>query len=254
MEKFLLFPGLPVLMALSVGCGPLATPLDQGTDPPVRLLLGGEAFQGRPPASLDEADLTIVSGDPGTLGAAGVDVLVADAPADGFTTVSGATPYRKKVGGHEVAVFGATSPEKDGEAVLREVRATAGAVDFVVVYLRWPRTGAACPDGARRSLTAALVEAGADTVVAAGGPVQPGGFLAAGEGFVHYGLGLLNGGRGGLLSLEAGRHTVHEAVWSPSTARGPLTGPPREDAYREWSEARTSCPGLTEGAAALRTS
>ncbi|MEO3782011.1 CapA family protein [Actinocorallia sp. B10E7] len=241
-------------MASTAGCGPLAAPLDQGTEPPIRILLGGEAFQGRPPASLDEADLTVVSGDPATLGAAGVDVLVADTPADGFTTVSGTVPYSKEIGGHEVAVFGATSPERDKKALLRAVRTTADTTDFVMVYLLWPRTGTACPDDARRSLTAALVEAGADAVVGAGGPVQPGGFLAEGLGFVHYGLGFLNGGSGGLLDLKVGGTTVLKATWNPSTARGPLTGQAKEHARRQWRDGLTSCPGLDEGPAALRTS
>ncbi len=246
--------GLVILGAvLATGCGPLAAPLDQGTEPPVKIVFGGEAAPGRPPAGLDGADLAVASGDPATLRAAGIDLLVTPAPAEGFTTVSGTEPYRKEIGGYDLAVFGATSPEADKEALLRKVRAVAADADFVAVYLaRSPEEGP-CPDENRRALTGALVKAGADAVVSAG-EVRPGGYLAEGTGFVHHGLGFLSGGRGGLLTLEVTRNTVHTADWTPSTARGPLTGTVKDDALREWSAARTTCPGLTEGPAALRTS
>ncbi|GAA3193858.1 hypothetical protein [Actinocorallia longicatena] len=234
-------PAAVAALVFVSGCGPLATVVDQGTEPPLTVVFGGEAGRGRLPDGLRSADLAVASGDATALKAAGVGVVVEASRPGGVVSVE------KSVQDHDLVVIGATAPY-DRDGLVRAVRDAGG--DTVLVYLLPSAGEDACPAADRRDLFGRLVTAGADVVVAAG-PPGPGGFVKDEPTVVHYGLGRLGGGEGGLLTLTIARHDVLTADWAPSTARGPRTGAAAQSALARWRGLRTSCPGLTEGSAAL---
>ena len=182
-------------------------------------------------------------------------------------------PHIAIVGGHRVAVIGATQviePEdiaawtaqsdapgvasaKRVDRLAAEVEAVRDEVDTVVVFVHWGVEGDDCPSTSQQELAAALVEAGADVVVGSHAHrVQGAGRL--GEAVVGYGVGDLLHGRPGLddtegaallVSIDGRRVEGYE--WVPvrvvDGVPEPVTGDDAIEVMEEW-EARRDCAGL----------
>jgi poly-gamma-glutamate capsule biosynthesis protein CapA/YwtB (metallophosphatase superfamily) len=182
-------------------------------------------------------------------------------------------PFRRTIGGHRIAVIGATQvlddhlvsawtagPGKPGLAsakdvprLLQEVRVARRTSDTVVVYLHWGIELEQCPSARQRTLARQLVSAGADVVVGGHahrlqGVGRMGGALVGyGLGnFVWYGTSELSTQTGVLLVTVDGRRVLGYR-WVPARivdgVPRPLTGPERRRELASWRSLR-GCTGL----------
>lgn len=207
-------------------------------------------------------------------------VAIKRAQPDGMVIGGGAdedeayAPFVADVGGHTVAVIGATQvldggliaswtagPEAPGLAsakrvdrLVAEVAAARSTADTVVVFLHWGIEGEECPSASQRELARALVDAGADIVVGTHAHrVQGGGRL--GEAVVHYGLGNFLFGtvseasaKTGVFLVEIDGRDVRGYEWRPGRIvdRVPWPVDPAADAAAraDWDALR-GCTDLT---------
>lgn len=181
-------------------------------------------------------------------------------------------PFVRGIGGHVVAVIGATQvlepdriatdtagPQEAGVAsakrvdrLVAEVEAARSMADTVVVYVHWGTPGATCPSTSQQELAGALVAAGAD-VVAGPGTGRVLGAGRSGTAAVAYGLGgFLVDDPGetsaGVLLVRVDGRDVVEIEWVPARRTDgvlrPLEGAEADAAAAEW-ESRRDCTGLT---------
>jgi poly-gamma-glutamate synthesis protein (capsule biosynthesis protein) len=185
-------------------------------------------------------------------------------------------PWTATIGGHRVAVLGATqvldsslasswaagpsSPglasAKQPAALVEAVTRAAAEADTVAVVLHWGVEKETCPTRAQQDLARAVVEAGADIVV--GGHahrLQGGGHL--GDAVVGYGLGNLvfdtadtsEGALSGMLRVRADGQGRFDYQWVPARLVGGLPqrleGEAADAAVADWTD-RRACTGLAD--------
>jgi Bacterial capsule synthesis protein PGA_cap len=233
---------LGVLLVLSTGCGPLATVVDEGTTEPVTVTFGGEGTVGSP-GLLGGSELIVTAADKEM---PGVDVAVSPRTVGRTPTAWGSSPRKLKFRDHTLALFGG-SPEDGMSALSGGVSKAADNHEWVLVYLRSSSQDGTCPSVLLRNAVKQLLDAGADVVVASGtGGVRPGGFGADTNRFVHYGLGRLDSD-GGLLTMTLTSSTIRSAEWSPTNARGRLSGAAEQKNLKDWRDLRRRCEDLAIG-------
>ena len=182
-------------------------------------------------------------------------------------------PYRTTINGQRIAVIGATQvlddhlidawtagPGKPGLASAKDVRRLLEAVrrarrsaDTVVVFLHWGVELMECPTTDQRTLSRALVDAGADVIVGGhahrlqGAGRMRGALVGYGLGnFVWYGTSELSTRTGVLFVTVTGRR-VDAYRWEPARivdgVPRPMVGSERASALRSWRTLR-GCTGL----------
>lgn len=181
-------------------------------------------------------------------------------------------PFVRDIGGHTVAVIGATQlldaeriatdtagPDQAGVAsakridrLVAEVEAARTEADTVVVYVHWGAEGETCPGPGQQELAAALVAAGADVVGGPGaGRLQGAG--RAGEAAVAYGLGRFIADdpadpSTGVLLVQVDGRDVLDIEWVPAVRTDgvpvALEGDEATAAAGEWDSLR-DCTDLS---------
>jgi hypothetical protein len=200
-------PLQPVLEGADLTVANLDAPIGDGAAAAPPSVLAALAAAGIDVVSVAN-DRSLVLGAPGVyqaLASDGRGKLLVGVGADEDEAYR---PFVREVGGHTVAVIGATQllaperiesdtarPDRAGLASAKrvdrlvvEVQAARATADIVIVYLHWGAAGETCPTTSQRELAAALVEAGADIVAGPGtGRVQGAG--RSGGAAIAYGLG-----------------------------------------------------------------
>jgi len=217
--------------------------------------------------------------DYGPVGLADTIVALGGAPLGavgiGSDDTAAYRPWRVRVHGQRVAVFGASDviddplveawsagPGRAGIAtvkgdrlarLLAAVREERTRADTIVVYLHWGVERETCPSGRQQELARAFVTAGADVVVGShthrvmGAGRLDGALVAYGLGnFVFYNEAGANGESGVLRVTVTGRD-VEGYEWRPARIQGGVPHPvpePAATAARQVWEGRRACTGL----------
>ena len=178
------------------------------------------------------------------------------------------TPYTATIRGQHIAIIAATqvidsdlqtawtaTATQPGLAsayhvndLVSTVEAARQTADTVIVYLHWGTELDACPNPLQEPLAQALVQAGADIVVATHAHVLLGGGHL-GSAYVDYGLGNFafydnsppENASGSLVIAATGRH-IDQVTWRPAEIVDdlpqPLSGGAAAAALATWNQAR----------------